>query len=292
MFPVMKKPGSVPPVRIILNLEPLNAISIQDAAMITNINEFAESFVGYSMYGLADLFSGFDAIWIHPKSLYDTIIFEALPEDDLEVEMSKRVLYAVVTTRRPLTISNLAPLVVDGTEDADEEAVRNTLNLFHAVLYVSSRDKCIYTFHKSFADFILDSPELAAAARSYFPDRTRNCFHIMNESLRFNICNLTSSFLLDSEEEGLSQRFETRISPELRYACQHWAAYLSSVRHKFQGEVQQLSALLFDFCGLKILFWMEAMNLLKRDCRVALHLARTWALEVRNYGNILDCVLT
>jgi hypothetical protein len=64
------------------------------------------------------------------------------------------------------------------------------------------------------------------------------------------------------------------------------------VRHKFQGEVQQLSALLFDFCGLKILFWMEAMNLLKRDCHVALHLARTWALEVRNYGNILDCVLT
>jgi hypothetical protein len=66
--PVMKKPGSVPPVRIILNLEPLNAISIQDAAMITNVNDFAESFVGYSMYGLADLFSGFDAIWIHPKS--------------------------------------------------------------------------------------------------------------------------------------------------------------------------------------------------------------------------------
>ncbi|KAJ7182566.1 hypothetical protein C8R43DRAFT_834143, partial [Mycena crocata] len=60
MFPVMKKPGSVPPVRIILNLEPLNAISIQDAAIISNVNDFAESFVGYSMYGLADLFSGFD----------------------------------------------------------------------------------------------------------------------------------------------------------------------------------------------------------------------------------------
>jgi hypothetical protein len=68
MIAVANKPGSVPPVRIILNLEPLNAVSIQDSALITNVNEFAESFVGYAMYGLADLFSGFDAIWIHPKS--------------------------------------------------------------------------------------------------------------------------------------------------------------------------------------------------------------------------------
>jgi hypothetical protein len=68
MFPVMKKPGSDPPVRIILNLEPLNAVTIQDAAMIPNVNDFAESFVGYSMYGLADLYSGFDAIWIHQNS--------------------------------------------------------------------------------------------------------------------------------------------------------------------------------------------------------------------------------
>jgi hypothetical protein len=68
MFPVAKKPGSDPPVRIILNLESLNAVTVQDAAIIMNVNEFAESFVGYAIYGLADLFSGFDAIWIHPKS--------------------------------------------------------------------------------------------------------------------------------------------------------------------------------------------------------------------------------
>ncbi|KAJ7194444.1 hypothetical protein GGX14DRAFT_306776, partial [Mycena pura] len=60
MFPVAKKPGSDPPIRIILNLEPLNAVTIQDAAMVDNINEFAESFVGYAIYGIADLFSGFD----------------------------------------------------------------------------------------------------------------------------------------------------------------------------------------------------------------------------------------
>jgi hypothetical protein len=231
-------------------------------------------------------------------SLYNTILTQALPNIGPEVETSKRVLYAVVTTRRPLTVSDLAPLVVgDATEEADEEAVCNSLGFFHAVLYISPRDKCIYTFHKSFADFILDrgrSPELANAAMSYFPDWTRDCFRIMNESLCFNICNLTSSFLLDEDDKDLSKRAKTNIGPKLRYACQHWAMHLASVRHDYQEDVQQLSALLHDFYRLKMLFWMEAMNLLKSDCRLAIHLARTWALQlqVRKYDNIFSLVFS
>jgi hypothetical protein len=114
----------------------------------------------------------------------------------------------------------------------------------------------------------------------------------MNRSLRFNICNLASSFLLDQDDEGLSQRVNTNIEPELRYACEHWAMHLASVRYDCQDDVQQLSTLLRDFYDLKVLFWMEAMNLLGLDCCLAIHLARTWALQVRNYGNILRHVFT
>ncbi|KAJ7906432.1 hypothetical protein B0H13DRAFT_1500321, partial [Mycena leptocephala] len=138
------------------------------------------------------------------------------------------------------------------------------LDLFHAVVYVSGRDKCIYTFHKSFDDFILDpsrSPELANAAASYFQDRTLDCLRIMDESLRFNICNLPSSFLLDEDVTGLGDQTTTKIGPELHYACHHWVAHLASVRHDHQGDVE-LSVSLLDFCSLKVLFWMEAMQLL------------------------------
>ncbi|KAF7367093.1 WD40 repeat-like protein [Mycena sanguinolenta] len=216
-------------------------------------------------------------------SLYKAILVEAFPDVGQEVEISKRVLYCVVTTRQPLRISDLAALVVDATEEADDEAVHNALKSFHAVLYISSRDQCIYTFHKSFPDFILDpkrSPELASPARSYFADRTYNCLAIMNTSLRFNICNLTSSFLLDEDDEGLPERVAANIGPELRYACQYWAVHLISV-HDPQ-DVQQLSVTLLEFCSLKVLFWMEAMNLLKLNCRLPIHLARIWALQVNN----------
>lgn len=227
-------------------------------------------------------------------SLYKALISDVFHNDGQEVETSKRVLYAVVTTRRPLTVLDLVPLIFDTGDKEDKIAVDNSLSLFYAVLYVSPRDQCIYTFHKSFTDFILDprrSPELADPAASYFRDRTYDCFRIMNKSLRFNICNLASSFLLDEDDEGLPERVKSNIGPELRYACRHWAAHLASVRHDRQEDVQQLSGLLLEFYSSKVLFWMEAMNLLKLDCRLAIHMARSWALQVCVYDKYSQCCI-
>ncbi|KAK0216824.1 hypothetical protein IW262DRAFT_1276024, partial [Armillaria fumosa] len=60
LFAVAKKPGSNPPVRLVVDLQDLNSVTIRDSALPPNLEEFAESFVGFSMYGLYDLFSGFD----------------------------------------------------------------------------------------------------------------------------------------------------------------------------------------------------------------------------------------
>ncbi|KAH7870539.1 uncharacterized protein C8R40DRAFT_1056681, partial [Lentinula edodes] len=60
LFAVAKKPGSDPPVRLVVDMQPLNAVTIRDSSLVPNLNEFAESFLGHSMYGLFDLYSGFD----------------------------------------------------------------------------------------------------------------------------------------------------------------------------------------------------------------------------------------
>ncbi|KAF7374049.1 WD40 repeat-like protein [Mycena sanguinolenta] len=217
----------------------------------------------------------------HIDLLYKDILTEALVQFSEEMDIAKHVLYCVVTTRRPLRVSDLAPLVVDVTGKPDEVAVHNSLQLFYAVLYVSRHDKCIYTFHKSFADFILDpvrSPEHANPARSYFGNRTRNCLAIMDNALHFNMCNLTSSFLLDEEDGGLTERVASNIGPELRYACQYWAAHLISV-HDPQ-DMQQLSEVLLKFCSLKARNWA----LLTPNAELNLSMAasqRLWALFVQ-----------
>ncbi|KAF7334812.1 WD40 repeat-like protein [Mycena sanguinolenta] len=221
-------------------------------------------------------------------SLYKIVTHEALRNPGPEVKTPQRVLYAIVTARHPLTIQALASLVVDPSEESDDAAtndnldkVRKSLDSLYAVLYVSERDNCVYAHHKSFDDFILNRSELAQSAATYFPNRTRECFDILNESLHFNICNLKSSYLLDKEDERLQERIVAGIGSELRYACRHWALHLTSVRHN-DHHVKELAALLLDFSRLKVLFWMEAMNLLKADCRRALHQAQSWSLQIQD----------
>ncbi|THH14737.1 hypothetical protein EUX98_g9572, partial [Antrodiella citrinella] len=58
VFPVLKKSGAL---RLVHDLQDLNAVTIRDSALPPRVDDFAESFVGRQIYGIADLFAGYDA---------------------------------------------------------------------------------------------------------------------------------------------------------------------------------------------------------------------------------------
>ncbi len=64
-FVVPKKNGKL---RIVHDLQPLNKVTIRDAGMVPIIDDFVEGFAGRQCYTVFDLFWGFDARKIHPKS--------------------------------------------------------------------------------------------------------------------------------------------------------------------------------------------------------------------------------
>jgi len=64
-FVVLKKNGKI---RIVHDLQPLNKITIRDAGMLPIVDDFVEGFAGHQCYTVFDLFWGFDARKIHPKS--------------------------------------------------------------------------------------------------------------------------------------------------------------------------------------------------------------------------------
>lgn len=68
LWAVAKKPGSKPPVRLVVAVEKLNAVTVRDASLPPNINDFAESFAGHAIYFSGDMFSGFDARILHVES--------------------------------------------------------------------------------------------------------------------------------------------------------------------------------------------------------------------------------
>ena len=60
-----KQPGKV---RIVHDLQPLNAVTIRDAGLPPNLDEFVEAFAGSMCYTVLDMYSGYDARKLHPMS--------------------------------------------------------------------------------------------------------------------------------------------------------------------------------------------------------------------------------
>jgi hypothetical protein len=151
------------------------------------------------------------------------------------------------------------------------------------VLYIKA---CrVYSYHKSFLDFMFDGTRFVDQELAVIccppPDLefclAASCFRLM-KSLRFNICNLPSSFLNDSEVDSLSTDIESNISSSLIYACRHWAAHLVKIPAGVQDIRQDIMDQMQDWLYGRVLFWMEAMSLLGvvGECYHALVAARKW----------------
>ena len=64
-FCVLKKNGKL---RIVHDLQPLNKVTIRDAGLPPNLDNFMEPFAGRQCYTVFDLYWGFDARKVDPKS--------------------------------------------------------------------------------------------------------------------------------------------------------------------------------------------------------------------------------
>ena len=117
--------------------------------------------------------------------------------------------------------------------------------------------KVHHAYHRHFVDMSCD-------LASHHALLTHSCFHIMMSGLCFNICNLPSSFLLDSEAPNL--QVEDKICDSLRHACQHWAGHLVQAT---PSEHKALHVRIVDFLHTHVLFWIEAMNLLRMSSQCA-----------------------
>ena len=155
----------------------------------------------------------------------------------------------------------------------------------------------VFWYHASFPDFIFSQAcsrftipmthssksfqivDMSCDPASHHALLAHSCFRIMKSALRFNICDLPSSFLLDSEVPNL--QVEDKICDSLKYACQYWAEHMVQAMWPMpnHNDHKALQEHIVDFLNTHVLFWIEAMNLLQMSSQCARML-----LEVR------DCI--
>ena len=226
--------------------------------------------------------------------LYEQILGVAFEDDRLRCERL-RILHTILCAEHRINMSVLADL-----SDTDEDTAKRVVDSLHAVLFISSKDHCVYWYHASFYDFLLNEgrakfrmslhPNYLTLEINLFCDSSvyhavlaRQCFSIMLKLLHFNMCELDSSYVFDSDVPGLSDWRDRKITSTLQYASRCWAKHLFRAVPT-ENDTNDLLLCLNNFMSHKLLFWIEAMNLIgaKFECSPLLKDAKDWLKRVRN----------
>ncbi|KAG8731447.1 hypothetical protein FRC11_004127 [Ceratobasidium sp. 423] len=208
--------------------------------------------------------------------LYTTILSAALNQElleDYELERMKRVLSMIICAKEPLSAMTIASLL-----QLTEQQVLSTLQPLRSVLHVSEGGEIISALHASFPDYMFDQ---SRSGIFYFDYRAQSvliahrCFDVMERELRFNICQLRSSYVLDRNVPDLQDRVNNFISVSLFYACRYWGQHLQSGNGS-----DLLRDILLSFLQRRLLFWMEVMNLkgYTGSCQGVILCAQNWIL--------------
>lgn len=206
-----------------------------------------------------------------------------------------RILYTFLCAAERIP-TEIAASITSGSIDSD--VAQQVLHDLHAVLY-TSEDGRVFWYHTSFPDFVFDirrsNFNIQNEDYRFWCDMTvhhdlmaTECFHIIKASLRFNMCDISSSFLLDSEHIS-PETVGHSIGPVLAYSLCHWADHL--VPPHTPARTANIISLISNFLQLQVLFWIEAMNLLKsvNKCPHMLEHALKWVLQVcANTGHCID----
>lgn len=193
--------------------------------------------------------------------LYTAVLAAPFTDEELdfqEKENIRLVLNTAICAREPLSVATMAKLL----EFNGEQDVMHALQHLRSVLHVSPGTYLISTLHASFPDFML-SPERSEALCCDVTKHNQflalSCFKSMERLLKFNICNLQSSFVLDKNIPDLADTIDKSISPELFYACRYWGDHLG-----LAVTLDDVHSALDEFLSNQLLFWMEVLNL--RNC--------------------------
>ncbi|KAL1736825.1 hypothetical protein EV714DRAFT_198394, partial [Schizophyllum commune] len=150
-------------------------------------------------------------------------------EDEEGMEVYRRILTWILLVQSPqrrTVFAGFAGVLLPGVEVADVLSGLGSLLMGT----VEEHDQPVRPLHTSFRDFLLDGSasgpfaiDLRAESHADLADA---CLCILNGELRFNICQLPTSFSLNENIADLPKRIEQNISLSLQYACRATGSHL------------------------------------------------------------------
>ncbi|KAJ7855425.1 hypothetical protein B0H13DRAFT_2577822 [Mycena leptocephala] len=200
-------------------------------------------------------------------NIYTHILWDSMNPDrreSREIALTKRIIAAVLTVRKPLSVATLGGLLGEPAWQ-----VREMLTRLHAVIHVPTDDEegILSTFHASFGDFLtttgrapddmLINPFAAHAALF------SNCIRVMkSDELCFNVSKCPTSYFPNTYHQ-------LTIPALLQYVCLHWPHHIAAASATEASDVEvfitssHLNSLQDVFLP-KFLFWVEVLSAMNK----------------------------
>ncbi len=178
------------------------------------------------------------------------------------IDRFKSVMAQILGTMEPLPLASLEAMRHHFVDDSDIDV--RSIVIPMGVLLGGTADPSIpiRALHASFPDFLIDRDRSGEYFIDVSPVRENlafSCLRVMENGLQFNICQMPSSYLPNSRVPDLKERVKEHISPELSYSCRFWTVHVCNM--PFNASVANVIHKLFS--GKELLFWFEALSLLK-----------------------------
>ena len=195
--------------------------------------------------------------------LYKGVLEEYFSDEEAQ-GLFRSVLGQLLAAFEPLSIQSLTTLRQHtSNDDDDSDSVVEVLRYLGSLLSnVNSSDHTlpIVPLHTSFRDFVMNEEKSSmfyVDLRVAHHQLAHSCIGLVLTDLKFNICNLESSYLANKDVEDLDVRIAQHLPPALSYACRLWDDHLEHL--DFETD---LFNKLQTFFAKKFLFWLEALSLL------------------------------
>jgi hypothetical protein len=205
-------------------------------------------------------------------ALYDTILQEVCPDNDQnDMQAFQSVMGQILALFEPLSLDALIA-IQKYYPSGHAASISSVLKHMESVLSgVASHSIPIQPLHSSFHDYLTDplrSKGFYIDVSLHRNDLAFAMLQVMKAELHFNMCNLKSSYQLNSDISNLGQKIKQFISPALSYSCQYWAHHVQQATAIFFHS--KIAAKVEEFMDQQFLFWMEALSLLK-SVQIAAH---------------------
>ncbi|KAL4073021.1 WD40-repeat-containing domain protein [Scleroderma yunnanense] len=195
--------------------------------------------------------------------MYTAILRDTIGNTPETLVHFRSIMRQILGVQEPLTIDSLNTLCYSGTHTGVNRMGVETILDFMASLLsgITDRSTPVRPLHTSFHDYLIDpgrSGEFYVDTLGIHAELSFACLCVMHD-LSFNICGLESSYVLNADIKDLDKRVQRNIPLHLSYACRFWASHLEKAAFESSLAMEVVHFLISP----KILFWMEALTLLK-----------------------------